>query len=122
MLQRGRRPQGKVTIRWSSNFAYAIGLLVTDGNLSTDGRHINLTSKDLEQIKNYKRILKLDCKINISLIFCEEFLTVMDMLIHIGISVGNQVLCSILALHRPLQNILSGYERLLSGYPALLVI
>jgi len=30
---------------WSADFAYAVGLLTTDGSLSIDGRHINLTSK-----------------------------------------------------------------------------
>lgn len=45
---RGPKPKGKVTIKWSPNFAYAIGLLVSDGNLSSDGRHIIFTSKDRE--------------------------------------------------------------------------
>lgn len=48
---------------WSHDFAYAIGLITTDGCLSKDGRHIDLTSKDLEQIENFKRILKLSNKI-----------------------------------------------------------
>lgn len=48
---------------WSSNFAYAIGLLTTDGSLSIDGRHINLTSKDLDQIQTFARILNLKNKI-----------------------------------------------------------
>lgn len=41
-------PTGKVTIKWSPKFAYAIGLIATDGNLSKDGRHIIFTSKDLQ--------------------------------------------------------------------------
>lgn len=52
--------KNKVKIGWSPNFAYAIGLIVTDGNLSTDRRHINFTSKDLELIKNFKMCLKID--------------------------------------------------------------
>lgn len=48
---------------WSGDFAYAIGLITTDGCLLKDGRHIDLTSKDLEQIDNFKRILKLNNKI-----------------------------------------------------------
>jgi hypothetical protein len=48
---------GKVNIHWSPDFAYVIGLLVTDGNLSSDGRHINLTSKDYEQIQLCKKLL-----------------------------------------------------------------
>lgn len=54
---------GKVNIAWSSGFAYAIGLLATDGCLYSDGRHINLTSKDEEQIKNFATCLALDNKI-----------------------------------------------------------
>lgn len=50
-------------IGWSSNLAYVIGLITTDGNLSKDGRHIDFTSKDLEQIENFKKILQLKNKI-----------------------------------------------------------
>ncbi len=38
---------------WSPELAYAIGLLATDGSLSNDGRHINLTSKDEDQLKTF---------------------------------------------------------------------
>ena len=54
---------GKVKVKWSSQFAYAIGLLTTDGNLSKDGRHLNMTSKDEEQIINFKNCLDLQNKI-----------------------------------------------------------
>ena len=50
-------------MRWSSNLAYVIGLIVTDGNLSKDGRHIELTSKDRDQIETFSRILNLENKI-----------------------------------------------------------
>jgi len=63
MGKRGVKPKGKVKIKWSPNFAYAIGLLVTDGNLSPDGYHLNFTSKDLEQIKNLCASLKINCHI-----------------------------------------------------------
>ena len=56
-------PQNKVDITWSPDFAYALGLLTTDGSLSKDGRHISFTSKDKEQIKNFKFSLKLNNKI-----------------------------------------------------------
>lgn len=59
------KPKGKVKIEWSPNFAYAIGLLVTDGNLSPDGRHINFTSKDIELIKNFQRGLGISGHIGI---------------------------------------------------------
>lgn len=60
MVKRGQRPKGKVRLKWSPHFAYAIGLIASDGNLSTDGRHINFTSKDIEQIKNFKKALDID--------------------------------------------------------------
>ncbi len=50
-------------MRWSINLAYAIGLIVTDGSLSKDGRHIELTSKDKEQIETFSKILSLKNKI-----------------------------------------------------------
>ncbi|HUC01711.1 MAG TPA: hypothetical protein VMA75_02295 [Candidatus Paceibacterota bacterium] len=56
-------PKGKVKLAWSPEFAYAIGLLVTDGCLSGDGRHIELTSKDEEQMQNYVRCLGIKNKI-----------------------------------------------------------
>ena len=52
---------------WRSGLAYAIGLLTTDGSLSIDGRHINLTSKDIDQIKTFARILGLKNKIGLKL-------------------------------------------------------
>lgn len=50
-------------MRWSSDLAYVIGLIVTDGNLSKDGRHIELTSKDRDQIETFSKILNLNNKI-----------------------------------------------------------
>ena len=58
------KPLGKVRIRWSPDFAYAIGLLVTDGCLSSDKRHIILTSKDREMIENFKTCLAVQNKIS----------------------------------------------------------
>lgn len=63
MGKRGPKPNGKVKIKWSPNFAYAIGLIATDGCLSTDGRHIILTSKDVEQLDNFSRCLAVKLKI-----------------------------------------------------------
>lgn len=51
-------------MRWSSRLAYAIGLITTDGSLSNDGRHINLTSKDIEQLETFAKILHLNNKIS----------------------------------------------------------
>jgi len=63
MGKRGIKPKGKIKIKWSANFAYTIGLLVTDGNLSSDDRHIIFVSKDIEQINNFLKCLKIDVKI-----------------------------------------------------------
>jgi len=52
-------------MRWSGNLAYAIGLITTDGSLSKDRRHINLTSKDKEQITNFAKVLNLKNKIGL---------------------------------------------------------
>lgn len=53
----------KVNRTWSSNLAYAIGLIVTDGCLYNDGRHISLTSKDLDQLHNFLKCLNINVKI-----------------------------------------------------------
>ncbi len=45
--------------RWSANFAYAVGLITTDGSLSKDGRHITFTSKDREMINNFQKSLSI---------------------------------------------------------------
>jgi hypothetical protein len=58
------KPLGKVKIQWSPEFAYAIGLLVTDGCLSSSQRHITLVSKDREMLENFKKCLKVDNKIS----------------------------------------------------------
>jgi hypothetical protein len=53
----------KVKIKWSPCFAYGIGLLATDGNLSKDSRHMNMTSKDREMISLFKKCLGIRNKI-----------------------------------------------------------
>lgn len=57
------KPQNKVKIKWSPEFAYAIGLLTTDGNLSSDRRHMDLTSDDKEQLLNFMSCLGIKNKI-----------------------------------------------------------
>ncbi|MBI4994724.1 LAGLIDADG family homing endonuclease [Candidatus Peregrinibacteria bacterium] len=57
------RPLSKVKITWSPDFAYAIGLITTDGSLSKDERHISFTSKDLELIRNLLYSLRIHCHI-----------------------------------------------------------
>ena len=57
-------PLGKVKIKWSPDFAYAIGLIATDGNLSSNGRCTVFTSKDLEMINNFLKCLSISSKIS----------------------------------------------------------
>src|SRR3989344_4420093 len=64
-MKRGPKPKGQVEIKWSSQFAYAIGLLTADGCLLNDGRHIDFTSKDYEQVATFKKCLTLKTKISI---------------------------------------------------------
>jgi hypothetical protein len=66
MGKRGPKPKGKVKIKWSADFAYAIGLIATDGCVSNDGRHITFVSKDKEQIDNYIKCLKISNKVGVS--------------------------------------------------------
>lgn len=57
MGKRGPKPKEIIKTQWSPNFAYAVGLLATDGCLSSDGLLVDLTSKDREQLKNYSKCL-----------------------------------------------------------------
>lgn len=60
---RGSQKNKNYKIIWGPDLAYAIGLLTTDGNLSNDGRHLTLVSKDKQLLKTFKNCLGLDCKI-----------------------------------------------------------
>jgi hypothetical protein len=42
---------------------YTVGLIATDGNLSIDGRHISITSKDKDLLEGLKKILFLKLKL-----------------------------------------------------------
>ncbi|TSC87147.1 MAG: Uncharacterized protein G01um10148_252 [Parcubacteria group bacterium Gr01-1014_8] len=64
-MKRGPKPKGQVSTNWSSDFAYVIGLITADGCLLNDGRHIDFTSKDREQVATFKKCLKLKAKIGI---------------------------------------------------------
>lgn len=55
-------PRQKEVI-WSSNLAYCIGLITTDGSLSSDGRHIDFTSNDKDLIRTFKSCLNLKNRI-----------------------------------------------------------
>ena len=60
---RGNQKNKNYIIKWTPKFAYAIGLLTTDGNLANDGRHFIFVSKDKQLIEVFKKCLNLDSKI-----------------------------------------------------------
>ena len=60
----GPKPRFREFI-WTSDFAYAVGLITTDGCLSNDKRHMTLVSADIEQIENFKKCLNLKVKTGI---------------------------------------------------------
>lgn len=61
---RGNQKNKNYSIKWTPDFAYAIGLLTTDGNLSKDGRHLEFNSKDIQLVKTFKKCMNLfDVKI-----------------------------------------------------------
>jgi hypothetical protein len=57
------KPLNKIKTTWSSELAYAVGLIATDGCLYKDGRHLAFVSKDLQLIKTFNKCLGLKVKI-----------------------------------------------------------
>jgi len=45
--------------QWTSELAYVIGLITTDGCLSPNGRHLTFTSCDKQLIETFKKCLEL---------------------------------------------------------------
>src|SRR3972149_3362535 len=57
---RGPLSKGKTLTgdsQWAPELAYAVGLLAPDGNLSGDGRHLSLTSKDRDLLETFRTCL-----------------------------------------------------------------
>ena len=72
-MKPGPKPKGAVITSWSHELAYAVGLIVADGCLSKDGRHIDFTSTDIEQIVLFKECLGIKNKIsNVSSAFIKN--------------------------------------------------
>ena len=67
MGKRGPKPgfnaKRRISETWTTDLAYAVGLLATDGCLSPPGYLIDLTSKDREQLENFRRCIGVDLKI-----------------------------------------------------------
>lgn len=57
-----RRTLGR-SYSWSNNIAYSVGLIASDGCLLNDGRHIDLTSIDIDQLKNFSQALSRELHI-----------------------------------------------------------
>jgi len=56
---RARSQRSHPRCRWTPHLAYAVGLIASDGCLSSDGRHIIFTSVDRELVETFKRCLRL---------------------------------------------------------------
>src|SRR3990167_10157866 len=69
MGKRGPKPgfnaKRRISESWSSELAYAVGLLATDGCLSPPGHLIDLTSNDREQLENFSRCVGVDYRITV---------------------------------------------------------
>lgn len=63
MSKRGPQPKRIIDETWNANLAYAIGLIATDGCLSSDGLLVDLTSKDREQLLNFSKCVGVDFNI-----------------------------------------------------------
>jgi hypothetical protein len=64
MTHRGSKPKRKKPPTWSAELAYAVGLITTDGCLYNNGRSINLTSNDRDQLATFKKCLRIKNKIS----------------------------------------------------------
>ncbi len=47
---------------WTADLAYVVGLIATDGCLSRDGRHLVLTSKDVDLLETVRRCLGITAR------------------------------------------------------------
>lgn len=50
-------------IRWSPSLGWTVGLIATDGNLSGDGRHLSVVSKDRDLLETLRMCLSLGADI-----------------------------------------------------------
>lgn len=61
-IQRPRGPRladSRSPRPWSPGLSWAVGLITTDGNLSSDGRHLSVTSKDRDMLESLRDCLGL---------------------------------------------------------------
>lgn len=55
----------KSDYRWTADLAYLTGLIAADGCLVNNGRHLNVTSKDIELINHTQSILNMNVKFSL---------------------------------------------------------
>jgi hypothetical protein len=55
----GPKPLPAANPAWTAELAYVCGLMASDGCLISNGKTINLTSKDIDQLETFKKILGL---------------------------------------------------------------
>jgi len=60
-MQRGDSFEGG--FEWRADLAYVVGLITTDGCLSRDGRHLTITSKDVDLLETARRCLGITARI-----------------------------------------------------------
>ena len=53
----GRKKLPQKNFKWTPQLAYGVGLIVTDGNLSGDGRHITMRSSEKQMLEIYKKAM-----------------------------------------------------------------
>lgn len=58
--QRGPQVSANISCKWSPQLAYAVGLIVTDGNLSSDRRHMSVVSKDHDLLETLRNCLGIE--------------------------------------------------------------
>ena len=51
---------------WTPEIAYTVGLITTDGCLSSDKRHIIMRSSDIQLLKTFRKCLNLSVKIGVT--------------------------------------------------------
>lgn len=64
---RGPKVDRNRNFEWSPELAYAVGLIATDGNLSPDGRHMTMTSKDRDLLETIRTCLSVTTSITTTL-------------------------------------------------------
>lgn len=63
MGKRGPKPRETVARKWTTDLAYCVGLIATDGCLYNDGRHMSFTSADIQLIELFKKLMELSNRV-----------------------------------------------------------